>query len=96
MKEYNIKRHYCTKHAAKFDGIGGQLQFDEIEQFKKSLSIQEVFHAAFIKCFLQAFLSTKSKVQFSEASSRFACLQIKKETEVKPYSAFFSSGQNIC
>ena len=35
MKEYNIKRHYCTKHASKFDDIVGQLRFDKIEQFKK-------------------------------------------------------------
>ena len=40
-----IKRHYYTKHAAKFDSIGGQLRFDETEQFKKSLKVQEVFHA---------------------------------------------------
>ena len=45
MKEYNIKHHYCTKHPAKFVGIEVQLQFDKIEQFEKSLSIQEVFHA---------------------------------------------------
>ena len=45
MKEYNIKRRYCTKHASKFHGIDGQLRFDEIEQFKKSLSMQELFHA---------------------------------------------------
>ena len=45
MKEYNIKRYYCTKHEVKFDGIEGQFRFDEIEQFKMSLSIQEVFHA---------------------------------------------------
>ena len=44
MKEYNIKRHYCTKHAAKFDGNEGQLRFDKIEQFKMSLSMQELFH----------------------------------------------------
>ena len=40
-----VKRHYRTKHASKFDGIDGQLQFDKIEQFKKSLSRQKVFHA---------------------------------------------------
>ena len=45
MKEYNLKRHYCTKHASKFDGINGQLRFDKIEQFKKSLSMQKVIHA---------------------------------------------------
>ena len=45
MKEYNIKRHYCTKRAAKFDGIKGQLEFDKIELFKKSLSLHEIFNA---------------------------------------------------
>ena len=44
IKEYNIKRHYCTKHAAKFDGIEGQICFDKIEQFKMSLSMQEIFY----------------------------------------------------
>ena len=45
MKKYNVKRHYCKKHAAEFDGIEGQLRFDKIEKFKKSLSMQKVFHA---------------------------------------------------
>ena len=45
MKEYNIKRHYSTKHAAKFDSIEGELRIDKIEQFKKSFIMQEVFHA---------------------------------------------------
>ena len=44
MKEY-IKRHYCTKHPAKFDGIEGQLRFVKIEQFRECSSMQEVFHA---------------------------------------------------
>ena len=44
-KEYNIKRHYCTKHAPEFDGIEGQIRFDEIEQFKKSLTMHEVINA---------------------------------------------------
>ena len=44
MKEYNLKRHYCTKHASKSDAIDGQLRFDKIEQFKKSSSMQKVFH----------------------------------------------------
>ena len=45
MKEYNMKRYYCTKHASKFDSIDGQLHFDKIGQLKKSLSMQKVFHA---------------------------------------------------
>ena len=39
MKEYNIRRHYCIKHPAKFDSIEGQLRLDETEQFKKSLNM---------------------------------------------------------
>ena len=45
MKKQNMKRHYCAKPANKFDGIDGQLRFDKTEQFKKSLSMQKVFHA---------------------------------------------------
>ena len=45
MKEYNIKRHYCTKHSASYDSIVGQLRVDRMHQLKKSLSKQqEVFH----------------------------------------------------
>ena len=51
MKEYNIAHssneriQYCTNHTVKFDGIEGQLRLDKIEQFKKSLSMQEAFYA---------------------------------------------------
>ena len=45
MKKYNLMRHYCTKHVSKLVGIDGQLLFDKIKQFKKSLSIQKIFHA---------------------------------------------------
>ena len=45
MKEYNIKRHYCTKHSASYDSIVGQSRVDKMQQLKKSLSKQqEVFH----------------------------------------------------
>ena len=45
MKEYNIKRHYCTKHFASYDSIVGQSRVDKMQQLKKSLSKQqEVFH----------------------------------------------------
>ena len=45
MKEYNIKRHYCTKHSARYDSIAGQSRVDNMQQLKKSLSKQqEVFH----------------------------------------------------
>ena len=45
VREYKIKRHYCTKHASKFYGFEGQLRFDKIEQFKKFSSMHEVFYA---------------------------------------------------
>ena len=57
MKEYHIKRHYCTKHASKFDGIYDQLQLDKIEQFNMSLSMLKVFHA----CEKDTELITKRK-----------------------------------
>ena len=45
MKEYSIKRHYCTKHSASYDSIVGQSRVDKMQQLKKSLSKQqEVFH----------------------------------------------------
>ena len=45
MTEYNIKRHYCTKHSASYDSIVGQSRVDKMQQLKKSLSKQEeVFH----------------------------------------------------
>lgn len=28
IKKYNLKRHYETKHAAKFDEIDGQMRVD--------------------------------------------------------------------
>ena len=46
MKEYNIKRQYCTEHLAKFDGLEVKLRFDKIEHFKKSFSVQEVFNVS--------------------------------------------------
>ena len=35
MKEYNVNRHYATKHSSKFDEILGHPPLDKIEQIKK-------------------------------------------------------------
>ena len=35
MKEYNVKRHYTTKHSSQFDKIVGQARVDKIEHLKK-------------------------------------------------------------
>ena len=37
MKEYNVKRHYTTKHSSQFDKIVGQARVDKIEHLKKIL-----------------------------------------------------------
>ena len=41
MKEYNIKRHYTTKHSSQFDKIVGQARVDKIEHLKKSIKKQQ-------------------------------------------------------
>lgn len=34
-KEYNIKRHYSTKHASKYDEYKGQIRIDRVNSLKK-------------------------------------------------------------
>ena len=64
MKEYNIKRHYCTKHSASYNSIVGQLLVDKMQQLKKSFSKQqEVFHS-YKK---DTELATKLSFKISEA-----------------------------
>ncbi|XP_047989846.1 general transcription factor II-I repeat domain-containing protein 2-like [Leguminivora glycinivorella] len=41
MKEYNIKRHYDTKHSKKFADLQGQLRIDKAESLKKQLERQQ-------------------------------------------------------
>lgn len=41
FKEYNIKRHYVTKHKEKFDVLEGHLQENKIEVLNKSLDNQQ-------------------------------------------------------
>ncbi|XP_060881678.1 general transcription factor II-I repeat domain-containing protein 2B-like [Metopolophium dirhodum] len=40
MKEYNLKRHYGTKHAAKYDMIQGQLRIDKFALLMKNIQGQ--------------------------------------------------------
>ena len=67
MKEY-IKRHYCTKHPAKFNGIKGQLRFVEIEQFKECSSMQKIFHAyeKYIEFFVELSFKVSEVIQEKE------------------------------
>lgn len=41
MKEYNLKRHYETKHAAKFNVFQGQVRSDKVSDLKKKLKNQQ-------------------------------------------------------
>lgn len=40
-KEYNIKRHYDSKHSSKFAHLEGQLRIDKVESLKKQLERQQ-------------------------------------------------------
>lgn len=42
-KEFNVRRHYQTQHAAKFDQMHGQLRQDKIECLQKALLAQQTF-----------------------------------------------------
>ena len=47
FKEYNIKRHYSTKHASKFDMLNGQLRIDRANSLKENMiGQQSLFKAA--------------------------------------------------
>ncbi|XP_045501701.1 general transcription factor II-I repeat domain-containing protein 2-like [Colias croceus] len=41
VKEYNIKRHYESKHSSKFAHLQGQLRIDKVETLKKQLKKQQ-------------------------------------------------------
>ena len=59
-KEFNVKRHYQTQHASKFDPIQGQLRLDKIESLRKALTGQQTFfvkanrEVVFIHSFIQS------------------------------------------
>ena len=43
FKDYNLKRHYMQKHAAKFNAYVGLCRKDKIVDLEKSLSSQQNF-----------------------------------------------------
>ena len=42
MKEYDVKRHYTTKHSSQFDEIIGHARVDKIELLQKSIENSKV------------------------------------------------------
>ena len=43
MKEYDVKRHYTSKHSSQFDEILGQAWVDKIEHLKNVIKNSNVF-----------------------------------------------------
>ena len=43
VKEYNLKRHYKSRHEAKYDNIRGQQREDKIQQLTKSVRRQQTW-----------------------------------------------------
>ena len=41
MKEYNIKRHYTTKHSTIYDAVEGQDRVNKLEEMTKALKKQQ-------------------------------------------------------
>lgn len=41
MKEYNLKRHYDTKHSSKMDAVQGQFRLDKVRDLRKKLENQQ-------------------------------------------------------
>ena len=58
IKEYDVKRHYTSKHSSQFDKIVGQARVDKIEHLKKSIEKQQSFYH------LQEELRTGDKAEF--------------------------------
>ena len=76
MKEYNLKRHYKTKHAAKFAAIQDQLRSDEVADMKKNCSANNLH------------LIKKQNVK-SELSVKDSCM-VSDKIASKYFSFFFS------
>jgi hypothetical protein len=57
MKEYNLKRHYNTKHAAKYDMIQGQLRIDKLALLMKNIQCQS---SSIKKCHKDSEASVKA------------------------------------
>ena len=41
MKEYNIKRHYVTRHVNTYEKFEGQVRKDKFQNLKKSIKAQQ-------------------------------------------------------
>ena len=72
MKEYNIKRHYVTKHATTYEKLEGQVRKDKSQALKKSIKTQQ-------SVFIRASRDTLSNVKLS-LSQLYSFSSIKLST----------------
>ena len=67
FKEYNIKRHYSTKHAVKFDNLTGQVRIDRVNLLKASVTSQQSY---FKTAKISSETATKISFLISEAIAK--------------------------
>ena len=46
FKEYNVKRHYSTRHAGNFDMLNSQMRIDRVNSLKQNMIGQQSFFKA--------------------------------------------------
>ena len=64
MKEYNIKRHYVTKHASTYEKFEGQVRKDKFQNLKKSIKAQQ---SVFRRASRDTLSNVKLSLKISEA-----------------------------
>ena len=84
MKEYNVKRHYTTRHSSQFDEILGQARVDKIEHLKKTAryfyQLQESFRTGYNTDFYSyVSLWLKKRKPFGDGEFIKNCLTILTE-----------------
>ena len=67
MKEYNLKRHYGTKYAAKYDMIQGQLRIDKLALLMKNIQGQS---SSLKKCHKDSEASVKASYIIAQKNCR--------------------------
>lgn len=82
IKEYNVKRHYETKHQDKLKNLNAEQKMQKVEELKKNMKIQQMFftraksqsEAAVKASFIVAEEIAKSGRPFSEGEFLKSCM----------------------
>lgn len=111
LKEYNIKRHYETKHSSKYGTLQGQMRKDKVHEFEKRLAGQQkLFRKATTEADISVHVSylvskilAKRMKAFSDGEVVKECLQAvagvafpeKKEIISKISLSRFTVGRRV-